>query len=367
VSVPFVDLRRQFQSVRDELIQSVTSVLEGGHYILGEEVTAFEEEMAEFSGCKYGVGVNSGTDALLFALLGRGIGPGDEALTVANTFIATAEAIALSGDRPVFVDVDESTMTMDVDQARKKITPRTRAIIPVHLYGLPADMDPIMAMADHHGLTVIEDACQAIGAGYRGRRVGSIGHAGCFSFVPAKNLGGYGDGGMVVTSDEKLRDRIRMLRNHGSSRKYMHEVIGYNSRLDSLQAAALRVKLRRIDAWNALRVARAEQYSTLLKDTRVITPNTPAGLSPVFHLYVIRSRRRDALQAYLKEAGIETLIHYPVPIHRQQACAGYDAVSLPVTEQVSDEILSLPLFPEMSESQVLEVSERIHEFERTQG
>lgn len=365
MTVPFVDLKRQFQSVREEIIQSVISVLESGHYILGEEVKAFETEIATYCGCKFGIGVNSGTDALLLTLVASDIGVGDEVITVANTFIATAEAISLTGATPVFVDVDERTMTMAVEQVAARITPRTKAIIPVHLYGHPVDMDPIMTLAEQHGLVVIEDACQAIGATDKGRRAGSIGHAGCFSFVPAKNLGGYGDGGMIVTNDEHLRDRIEVLRNHGSSRKYYHDVIGYNSRLDSLQAAVLRVKLRRVDEWNAIRLARARHYTDLLEGTRVITPKERPGTQPVYHLYVIRTRERDALQASLKRAGIEILIHYPVPIHQQRAYAALPYFSLPVTEQIAQEILSLPLFPEMSEDEVKEVAERIHVFERT--
>ena len=364
MTVPFVDLKRQFQSVREEIIQGVISVLEGGHYILGEEVKAFEAEIAGFCGSKFGIGVNSGTDGLLLTLVASDIGAGDEVITVANTFIATAEAISLAGATPVFVDVDGMTMTMAVEQVAARITRKTKAIIPVHLYGHPVDMDPIMTLAEQHGLVVIEDACQAIGARYKGRRAGSIGHAGCFSFVPAKNLGGYGDGGMVVTNDERLRDRIELLRNHGSSRKYYHDAIGYNSRLDSLQAAMLRVKLRRIDEWNAIRFDRAHRYSALLDGSRIIIPEERAGTQPVYHLYVIRTRERDALQAYLKQEGIETLIHYPVPVHQQHAYAHLPSFPLPITEKIADEILSLPLFPEMSEDDVAEVAERIHAFER---
>jgi len=285
------------------------------------------------------------------AVKALGIGRGDEVVTVSHTFISTVDAVARNGAKPVFVDIDPETYTIDVNQVEKKITEKTKAIIPVHLYGHPADMDPIMEIAEKYGLYVIEDACQAHGAEYKGRKVGSIGHVGCFSFYPVKNLGAYGDAGMVVTNDKELATKLKMLRNYGSPKKYYHDLVGVNSRLDEIQAAVLRVKLKYLDKWNERRRKIAKLYNELLEDTEIITPIEKEWVKHVYHLYVIRHRERDELQRHLLKNEIKTQIHYPVPVHLQKAYLGI-RVRLPVTERISQEILSLPMFPYLTDTEI---------------
>lgn len=351
--ISFADFKREYAEIGAEINQAIERVLNSGWLILGEEARSFEQEFSSYIGANFGVGLNSGTDALYLAVKALDIKNGNEVITVAHTFIADADAIVRNGAMPVFVDINPETYCIDVTQIEEKITSRTRAILPVHLYGHPADMDPIMALAKKYSLYVIEDACQAHGAEYKGRKVGSIGNIGCFSFYPTKNLGAYGDGGMVVTSNEKLADKIRMLRNYGQSDRYHHEFLGINSRLDEIQAAILRVKLKYLDRWNEKRRSLARLYSQFLQNTGVILPVEKDYARHVYHLYVVRHKDRDKLQKHLADNGIQTLIHYPVPIHKQKSYAtmGY-TTDLPVTEQICGEILSLPMYPELRSSQV---------------
>jgi dTDP-4-amino-4,6-dideoxygalactose transaminase len=362
--IPFVDLKAQYQSIGEEVRSAIADTLRNADFILGQAVNAFEEEFAQLCGVKFAVGVDSGTSALELALRAYGIGPGDEVITAANTFIATALAISYTGARPVLVDVDSQTFTMDVAQLERTITPQTRAIIPVHLYGHPADMDPIMQIAQRYELTVIEDACQAHGARYKGKPVGSLGHAAAFSFYPAKNLGAYGDGGAVVTNNERVATSLQLLRNLGQREKYHHTLRGYNHRLDTLHAAALRVKLRHLDAWNAARRRHAHLYTDLLTDSPVIAPVEASYAEAVYHLYVIRAGHRDALRAYLRDKGIDTGIHYPIPIHRQPAYhdLGYEKGCFPITEECAGHILSLPMYAELTSAAIEYVVAAIKEF-----
>lgn len=364
--VPFVDLQAQYTAIAGEVEQAVAETLREAEYILGRAVDEFEEAFAAYCGARYAVAVDSGTSALELVLRAFGIGAGDEVVTAANTFIATALAISYTGARPVLVDVDPRTATIDVAAIERAITPRTRAIIPVHLYGHPADMDPIMALARRHGLVVIEDACQAHGAGYRGRRVGALGHAAAFSFYPAKNLGACGDGGAVVTNDEQVAATLRLLRNYGQREKYHHVQQGFNRRLDTLQAAILRVKLRHLDTWNAARRQHARRYQALLGELGIETPVEAPGAESVWHLYVIQAPRRDALRHYLAEQGIGTGIHYPVPIHLQPAYRnlGYRPGDFPVTERMAKRVLSLPMYAELSAEAITEVAAAIAAFLR---
>ena len=350
MQVPFVDLGAQHRPLAAQLQQAIAAVLERGDFILGQELALFEDEFAAYCGAKYAVGVSSGTSALELALRSFSIGPGDEVITAANTVIATATALAPTGARPVLVDVDPQTNNIDVSQMEKAIHPRTRAVIPVHLYGHPADMDPVLAIAQRYGLVVIEDACQAHGARYKGKRVGSLGQAAAFSFYPAKNLGAIGDGGMVVTNDERVAESVRLARNHGQQEKYHHTVLGYNHRLDTLQAAVLRAKLRYLDAWNAARRSHAHLYSELLAGSPLVLPVEAEYAEAVYHLYVIRVADRDGLRACLQDKGIATGIHYPIPIHLQPACRdlGYHRGSFPVAEDCSDHTLSLPMYAELT-------------------
>lgn len=364
MNVPFVDLRAQHRNIQDELNQAIKRVIERADFALGEDVICFEEEFAAFCGTRYAVGVDSGLSALELSLRAFGIGPGDEVIVPAHTFIATAAAVTFAGARPVLVDVDPATYNIDVAQIEAAITPRTRAIIPVHLYGLPAEMDTILDLANRHNLVVVEDACQAHGAYYKDRRVGSLGHASAFSFYPTKNLGGCGDGGMVVTDDAQVAERVCAMRNCGQKIKYRHELPPFNHRLDTLQAAVLCVKLRYLESWNAARQWNAELYTKLLAGSGVVTPVESSDSRHVHHLYVIRIPQRDALQAHLREHGVGTAIHYPIPIHLQPfyASGGFRRGQFPVTEQLCDEILSLPMFPEMTTEQVHYVSARVMEF-----
>lgn len=361
--VPFVDLNAQYRSIQHEMDRAMLQVVASSQFILGPDVRLFEEEFAAYCDARYAIGVDSGTSALELALRALDVGPGDEIITAANTFIATVLAIWATGARPVLVDVDPAIYTMSIPGIERVITSRTRAIVPVHLYGQPADMDPILDLADRHGLAVLEDACQAHGARYKGKRVGSLGDVAAFSFYPAKNLGCYGDGGMVVTDSPQIAESVRLLREYGQRQKYVHVVKGYNRRLDTLQAAVLRTKLPHLDEWNAARRAHARQYNRLLAESGLILPAEAGYAEHIYHLYVVRTAHRDALQGYLKECGIGTGIHYPIPIHLQEAFQdlGYTAGSFPVTEQCAAEALSLPMYAELDD-QVGQVTERISEF-----
>jgi dTDP-4-amino-4,6-dideoxygalactose transaminase len=354
---PFVDLKAQFATIGTEVLTSVTSVLARQHFILGCEVEALENEIADLVGCRFAIGCASGSDALLLSLMALGIGNGDEVITTPFTFVATAGSIARLQARPVFVDIDPISYNMDTNQLKRAITPRTRAIIPVHLFGLPADMDSILDIARVHELDVIEDAAQSIAAQYRGRPVGSLGALGCFSFFPSKNLGGAGDGGMIATNDPTLADRLRLLRSHGSRRKYEYEVLGFNSRLDELQASILRVKLRHLDSWTAARQRNADRYRALAAeyglDRWIGLPVHPPDLVHVYNQFVIRTQQRDELRERLNHAGVPTEIYYPSPLHLQPAFAylGYQRGDFPEAERASQEVLSLPIFAELTEDQ----------------
>lgn len=357
MKIPMVDLRAQYATIREEVDEAVSRVMEESAFILGAHVRDFEEEFAAWCGVRHAVGVNSGTAALHLALLAAGIGAGDEVITVPNTFVATVEAIAYTGARVVLVDVDPETLNMDVERLRHAVTAKTRAILPVHLYGNPADMEGILEVARSAGAVMLEDAAQAHGALHGDRRAGSMGRAGCFSFYPGKNLGAYGDGGAVVTDDREIADAVRMYANHGRSEKHAHHVVGWNERLDAIQAAVLRVKLRHIDAWNESRREMARLYDTLLEGVHGIVPVAPMkGTTPVYHLYVVRVERgsRDGLRRRLDEAGIASGIHYPVAIHRTPAFEhlGYREGDFPVAESASSKIVSLPIYPEIGEERV---------------
>ncbi len=358
--VPMVDLKAQYARIREDVDRAVLDVLASSQYIKGEEVARFEQEFAAWCGAAQAVGVANGTDALTVALRAYGVGPGDEVVTVANTFIATGEAILLNGARPVFVDVDPVTCTMDPAQVERAITPRTKLILPVHLYGHPADMPAIAAIAARHGLPVLEDAAQAHGAEDHGQRAGTLGHAACFSFYPGKNLGAYGDAGAVVSSDAAFLDKVARIANHGGGvHKYDNVLLGTNSRLDTVQAAVLRVKLRHLERWNAERRAVVEAYSRALADVPgVVLPTERAGCRSAWHLYTIRVPERDRVQAHLAEKKIATAVHYPRPIHLQpaMAVAGGKAGDLPVSERLSREVLCLPLYAELPLATALRIA-----------
>lgn len=358
MKIPLVDLQAEYKALQHELDAAATRVLASGWYILGREVAAFEEEFAAYLGVTQAVGVASGTDAVLLACRALEIGPGDEVITVSHTAVATAAAIELSGATPVFVDIEPVTYTMDVSQVAAAITPRTKAIIPVHIYGHPAEMDTLLALAQQHNLLVIEDCAQAHGARYKGKRVGTMGDAAAFSFYPTKNLGAIGDGGAVVTNNPAVANRLKMLRQYGWQQRYISDIAGYNSRLDELQAAFLRVKLRHLEAGNATRRYLAELYNQQLAHLPLTLPVPQPDCEPVFHLFVIQTEQRDALQTYLAEQGIGTAIQYPVPVHRQPAYhwLGYEAGSLPVTEGICGRILSLPMHPYLKETDLKKVS-----------
>jgi dTDP-4-amino-4,6-dideoxygalactose transaminase len=358
MNIPLVDLHAQYRPLKEEILGRIGEILDGMRLFLGPNVLAFEREFAAYHEVGHAVGISDGTMALQLALLACGVGTGAEVLTVSHTFIATAEAITLVGARPVFVDVDPGTYTMDVRRLEGRITPCTRAIIPVHLYGQPVDMDPIMEIAERHGLWVIEDASQSHGARYRGRRTGGLGHMAAFSFYYSKNLGAYGEAGMVTTNDGELARKVRMLRDHGSVQRYHHEMIGLNGRLDEVQAAVLRAKLPHLEEWNEQRRAHAAHYGELLSDLKEVTLPEVAGYAEhVYHLYVVRVPRRDELKEVLARQGIGTGIHYPIPCHLQPAFRylGYQVGDLPVTERIAGEVLSLPMYPELMAEQRLYV------------
>lgn len=361
--IKLVDLKVQYQEIHEEICSAIKNVIEESAFILGKYVQEFEDSFARFCNTRFAIGVASGTDALTLTLRALGIGPGDEVITVPNTAAPTAEAISHTGAKVVFADIDPETYNIDPREAEKKITRRTRAIIPVHLYGQPAHMDELKELCQANGLMLIEDAAQAHGAEYKGQRVGGIGDAGCFSFYPSKNLGAYGDGGAVVTNDERIADKVRMLRDHGRHEKYTHEIEGYNSRLDGLQAAILSVKLKYLDEWNEKRRRLASIYDELLSSINgVDIPKNKDIVTPVYHLYVIRVRNRDSLRKKLKqENNIQTGIHYPTPLHLQPAFAylGLGKGSFPIAEEAASSILSLPLYPEMTQEQAEAVADAI--------
>lgn len=355
MNVPFLDLKQQHQALRAEILGAIGEVLDSCAFAGGPFVARFEEDFAAFCQAPHAVGVGNGTDALWLALLGLGIGPGDEVITAPSTFMATAEAISYAGATPVFVDIDETTYNLDPALLEKALTPRTRAIIPVHLFGQPADLDPILEIAARHKLQVIEDASQAHGAEYKGRRVGTLGNAGCFSFYPGKNLGAMGEGGAVVTRDPALAERIKVLREHGQTKKYYHTHIGWNARMDGVQGAVLKIKLQHLARWNTQRRAHARRYTELLQDVPGLILPTEAGYARhVYHIYAVRVPRRDEVLAALAKAGIACGIHYPVPVHLQEAYRGLGLArgSYPVSEQCADEFLSLPMFPELTNDQI---------------
>lgn len=347
--IPLLELHGQYVSIKREVDIAMTRVIENSDFILGSELELFESEFAAYCGSRCCIGVDSGLSALELVLRAWGIGAGDEVITAANTFIATALAISNTGATPVLVDVDPHTFNIDPEAMRSAITPRTKAIVPVHLYGSPAEMDTINAIAAKYDVAVLEDACQAHGARYKGRRAGSLGHAAAFSFYPGKNLGAYGDGGAIVTNDEALASQLRSMRNYGQREKYIHSIRGSNRRLDTLQAAVLRVKLRHLDEWNSLRTQHAGNYRELFFGASVSVPPAPDHVQSAWHLYVIRSPFRNAIRSRLGDHGIATGMHYPVPIHLQTAYAdaGYRKGEFPVTERMADEILSLPMYPEL--------------------
>ena len=411
--VPFLDLKAQYKQIETEIVPAVTQAMAAGMFIGGPQVTGFEEEFAAFCDSRYCIGVGSGTDALRFALMAAGVGPGDAVVTVPNTFIATTEAISQACATPIFVDIDPQTYTMDpqklADLLKNNTQPnlsrlssrssrsyqdeildrdersgfhrdklnrlnkpnklnkpnRLRAIIPVHLYGQPADMDPILDIARQYGLAVIEDACQAHGASYKDRKAGSLGTAGCFSFYPGKNLGAFGEAGAVVTRDEDMAQQMRMIRDHGQARKYFHDLEGYNGRLDAIQAAVLRIKLKRLQDWNQSRRKNAALYTELLQDVPGITLPVEAGFAEsVFHLYVILADNRDGLQKFLSEKGVATGLHYPLPLHLQKAYThlGYVKGDFPVSESAAERLLSLPMYPELTAEQIDYVCSSIREY-----
>lgn len=360
-----LDLKAQYLALKTELDRAVLDVMASGHFILGENVQALEKEIAAYCGCQYGIGVASGTDALRLAFAALDIGPGDEVITTPFTFIATANTISRAGARPVFVDIEPRTYNLDPAKIEAAITERTKAIVPVHLYGQPADMDPIMAIARRHGLKVVEDSAQAIGAVYHGRRIGSFGDVSCLSFYPTKNLGAYGDGGMVTTNDAEIADKVDILRRHGGKRRYYHEVLGFNSRLDEIQAAILRVKLPHLDRWEERRREIARHYDNLLADVpEVVTPFVLPGVQHVYHQYTIRARSRDDLAKYLQEQGIGSMIYYPLPLHLQKMydSLGYAEGDLPESERAAREVLSLPMYPELGEEQIERIAGAIRSF-----
>ncbi len=361
IKVPYLDLKAQYQSIKPEIDAAIARVLESCQFALGPEVAAFEQEFAAYCATSECIALNSGTSALHLALLAAGIGPGDEVITVPFTFVASVAAILYTGARPVLVDIDSGSFTMDPSAIEAAVTPRTKAILPVHLYGQPADMDPLMEIARRHGLVVIEDAAQAHGAKYKGRPAGSIGHMACFSFYPGKNLGAYGEGGAVTTSNADYARRVRMLRDWGQDRKYHHLLRGFNYRMEGFQGAILRVKLRHLEKWTEARRTIVKKYNELLANSGVETPREMPYARHVYHVYTLRADDRDGLQSALAAEGIQTGIHYPVPVHLQPAYAdlGYGAGAFPCAEAAAKQVLSLPLYPELSSQAVAEVAEAV--------
>ncbi len=357
-----VDLKVQFNAIKQDITSAVLGVMESTHFILGPQVQAIEEAVAAYHGVEHAVAVASGTDALHLALLAAGIKRGDEVITSPFTFIATAEAISYIGASPVFVDIDPQTFNIDVNKVEAAITAKTKAVIPVHLFGQPADMDALMEIAKKRNLRIIEDCAQSFGAEYYGKKTGSFGDFGCFSFFPSKNLGAYGDGGMVITDNRDLAEHLQRLRNHGSHVRYYHDEIGYNSRLDEIQAAVLQVKFKHLDEYNEKRRGIARRYNACFVGSGIVTPSELEGMKHVFHQYTIRIKNRDAVKKRLDDGKVtSSMIYYPVPLHLQAAykCLGMHAGSMPVTEQICQEVLSLPMYPELSEAQVSQVSNAV--------
>jgi dTDP-4-amino-4,6-dideoxygalactose transaminase len=364
IQVPFLDLRAQYQSIKPEIDAAIARVLDTSQFVLGAEVAGFEQEFAAYNGAAECIALNSGTSALHLALLAAGVGPGDDVITVPFTFVASVAAILYVGARPVLVDIDPRSFAMDPAAIEAAITPRTKAIMPVHLYGHPTDMDPIMKVARHHGLVVIEDAAQAHGAKYKGRPVGILGDIACFSFYPTKNLGAYGEGGAVTTDNPGYAHKIRMLRDWGQNRKYHHLLRGFNYRMEGLQGAILRVKLRHLDQWTEARRAAASKYNRLLADCGVELPREMPWALHVYHVYTLRTKDRDSLQAALQREGIQTAVHYALPVHLQPAYAdlGYSRGAFPQSEKAAEEVLSLPLYPEITDSQIQKVAQALTSF-----
>jgi len=362
--IPMVDLKRQYHALKNEIDAAVSDVLESTHFILGPNVGKLEEEIAGYHGLPYAIGVANGTDALLLALRACGIKAGDEVITTPFTFIATAEVIALIGAVPVFADICPDTFNIDCSRIEEKITSKTKAIIPVHLFGHPAEMDTIMKIARRHNLKVIEDCAQAFGALYKGKKAGTFGDAGCFSFFPSKNLAGYGDGGMVITKDEQIARQVKMLRNHGSEKRYYHDMVGYNSRLDEIQAAIIRVKLKRIDEHNEARRRNAAAYCAAIKNKEVTLPVEQADCSHVYHQFTIRAKKRDELAAALARKNISSAVYYPVPLHRQKAFLDLYRLkgNFPQAEKSAAEVLSLPMFPELKQDEIKIIADALNHF-----
>jgi dTDP-4-amino-4,6-dideoxygalactose transaminase len=367
--VPLLDTVAQYASLKEEIQQAMNQVLESGSYIMGPAVKQFEEAVAKYCGVKHAIGVANGTDALLLTLDALGIGNGDEVITSPFTFFASAEVISQVGAVPVFIDIEPDTYNIDSAKLEAAITPKTKAIMPVHIFGQPVQMDVVMELAKKYGLHVIEDACQAMGSAHRHRPIGSIGTAGCFSFFPTKNLGGFGDGGMIITNDDELAGKIRILRVHGSNPKYYHSMIGYNSRLDSLQAAMLKVKLPHLDDWNRKRRQKALVYTAELRTTPLQLPVESDDMYPIYHLYIIQTEHRDALLQHLSNHGVSSGIYYPVPLHRQEVyqSLGYEPGRLPVAEQAALGTMALPLYPEMTEDDQAYVIAVVHDFFEKRG
>jgi len=357
---PFIDLKAQYSNIKDEVLRCINDILESSHYILGENVKKFEDDIKSYLGVSEAIGVASGTDALHLALKALDITHGDEVITTPFTFFATVEAILYVGAKPVFVDIDENTYNIDPDKIEEKITPRTKAIIPVHIFGCPSDMIKINEIAQKYGLKIIEDAAQAFGAKIGDKKIGTFGDIACFSFYPSKNLGCFGDGGMVVTNNPEIADKIRILRNHGSPGRYVHETVGLNSRLDEIQAGVLRIKLKHIDEYNSLRRKKANIYTKFLSD-KVITPKEVENTYHVYHLYSIRSESRDKIKEILAKQGFPSVVYYPIPMHLQKAIAnlGFKKGDFPIAEKVSREILALPIYPEIPDEEVFEISQII--------
>jgi dTDP-4-amino-4,6-dideoxygalactose transaminase len=363
MNVPYFDLKAQYAELRGEICAAIDRVCQNASFILGEEVTKFEHAFATYCEAKHCVALNSGTSALHLALLSAGIGPGDEVITTANTFLATAEAICYTGATPVFTDIDPATANLDPPLIESAITQRSKAVVPVHLYGRPADLDPILDIAERHRLVVIEDACQAHGARYCGKRVGSFGHAAVFSFYPGKNLGAYGEGGALTTNDDAVAQFAREMRTHGESKRYFHDRVGYNYRMDGFQGAVLNIKLKYLDRWTAQRQEFAKLYRERLAGSQVRIPEDRLYCESVYHLFTPWVQNRDAVREELARHGVQTAVHYPVPVHLQKAYShlGYKPGSLPHTEKACAEVISMPLFPEMSSEQVLYAADALAE------
>lgn len=363
--IPFVNLKKEYSCIKHEINVALERVLKKQWFILGQELSVFEEDFAKYNGVNYAIGVNSGSDALFLSIKALGIGKGDQILTVSHSFISTVDAIVRAGAEPVFIDINKDYYNVDYSKIEEEITDKTKAIIVVHLYGNPADLKQIMDIANKYGLKIIEDACQAHGAEYKGKKVGTFGNVGCFSFYPAKNLGCYGDGGMMITNDAELAEKLFQYRNYGQSKKYYHDFIGINSRLDEIQAAILRIKLKHLDEWNRIRRKNAELYNEFLDDSSIIKPKEREFAKHVYHLYVIRHQNRDKLKQYLEKNNIQTQIHYPIPIHKQKAYISlFPDKNLPITEKICDEILSLPMHPWLLTDDIKKISDSIKEFNK---